>query len=149
MLLLIVKVVLLLLRLLSTYDFFSYKWQFVPWQLGHSLMLLTWFILFQFYDIKSLVNFSKKLEKLVKFRLQTQKRFPMFMSKNDTNCQKKRSKQPSFQLLWKNQCWVRTHPLWKSELSILVPVSKNRTGFGNVTLIRFKFYLKKIEQNWN
>jgi hypothetical protein len=53
-------------------------------------MLLTWFILFQFYDIKSLVNFSNKIEKLVKFRLQTQKKFPMFMSKNDTNCQKKK-----------------------------------------------------------
>jgi hypothetical protein len=35
--------------------------------------------------------------------------------------------------------------VWKSELSILVPVSKNQAGIGTVTIIGFKFYLKKIE----
>jgi len=54
-------------------------------------MLYTWFILFRFYDIKSLVKFSNKIKKLVKFRLQTQKNSQHLCQKNDTNCQKKKT----------------------------------------------------------
>lgn len=51
-------------------------------------MLCTWFILFQFYDIKVLANFSNKIEKLVKFRLQIQKN-PQLLCQKMTQIVKK------------------------------------------------------------